>query len=69
MKRAPGMNKFLGNWGFVVRRHVAFVRRRVALALAGLVGGAGAPGPAWAQERGWEWGWGMTRCGESGGSE
>jgi putative membrane protein len=28
-------------------------------ALAGLVAGASAPGSAWAQERGADWGWGM----------
>jgi putative membrane protein len=33
--------------------------RSVSAALAGLVTGASAPGVAWAQERGWEWGWGM----------
>ena len=46
------MSDRFGNYGF-------FVRRDVALVLAALVAGASAPGLAWAQERGWEWGGGM----------
>jgi hypothetical protein len=37
----------------------AWRRGNIALALAGLVAVAGAPGSAWAQERGADWGWGM----------
>ena len=33
--------------------------RSVVVALAGLVSGVSAPGLAWAQERGGDWGWGM----------
>ena len=42
------------DWDVGARRHGS-----IALALAGLVGVAGAPRSAWAQERGADWGWGM----------
>lgn len=37
----------------------ADTRRWRSAALAGLVAGVSAPGSAWAQERGADWGWGM----------